>query len=294
MRKLVVYLARNSIMERFGLYSMAKKITITAIACLLSVFLVFAMVKYSRNVLQHTKQDAMSSSQTENTTGIVSTNTSTTISNNITTPESKPQATESIPSQETAMPQKNENTVTPALPPVTPSQPVTQELPQWKQMYISQATVWRTKYDHFALVYIDGDDIPELYMYGNNQSELCAYRSDAVNPQKKVLISQRMNGMGGGNYHKKSGKFLNVCAEGEYLAIYVYELTDIFRQTFYGREDQSANAPVYYIGNYAGAVSEDEFKNTVNQYIDTTKTEFLHQNALTLDAFVEYVTNFQV
>jgi len=74
----------------------------------------------------------------------------------------------------------------------------------------------------------------------------------------------------------------------------VYELTDIFRQTFYGREDQSANAPVYYIGNYAGAVSEDEFKNTVNQYIDTTKTEFLHQNALTLDAFVEYVTNFQV
>ena len=55
---------------------------------------------------------------------------------------------------------------------------------------------------------------------------------------------------------------------------------------------KSVNPPAYYIGNYTGAVSEEEFKNTVNQYIDTSKTEFLHKDALTLDAFVEYVKNF--
>ena len=85
---------------------------------------------------------------------------------------------------------------------------------------------------------------------------------------------------------------MNVCVEGDYLAMYVYELTDVFRQIFYGREDKNVNPPEYYIENYAGAVSEEEFKNAVNQYIDTDKTEFLHQNAVTFDAFAEYVANF--
>lgn len=277
---------------------MARKIVVTVIASLLSVLLIFGIVKYSKMILSQNRQDATSAGQMENTTAVASTptdaSTVVTLPEN-TASETNPTETESLPSQETTESQKNENTDSaPTSPPAKPTQPATkpQELAEWKQMYISQAVVWRTKYDHFALVYIDGDDIPELYMYGNNQSELCAFRSDAVNPQKKVLISQRMNGMGGGNYHKKSGHFLNVCAEGEYLAMYVYELTDIFRQTFYGREDKSINPPAYYIGNYTGAVSEEEYKNAVNQYIDTDKTEFLHKNALTLDAFVEYVTNF--
>lgn len=277
---------------------MVKKIAITAIASLLSIFLIFVIVKYSRNVLQQSKQGAMSSGQIESATGMVTTgptNTSATIPDNTTTPETKPQATESLPTQETTTPQENENTVAPTTtPPVNATQPSPQpqELPEWKQMYINYATAWRTRYDHFALVYIDGDDIPELYMYGSNRSELCAYRNDTVAPQKKVLISQQMNGMGGGNYHKKSGHVLNVCAEGEYLAMYVYELTDIFRQTFYGREDKSVNPPVYYIEKYTGAVSEAEFKDAVKQYIDTDKTEFLHENAVTFDIFPEYVANF--
>lgn len=277
---------------------MAKKITITVIASLLSIFLIFVIAKYSRNILQQGKQETTPSGQSESTTGIVTTdptNTSGTVPGNTTTPETKPQETESLPSQETTTPQENENTVTPTTtPPVSATQPSTQpqELPEWKQMYINYATAWRTRYDHFALVYIDGDDIPELYMYGSNRSEVCAYRSDPVVPQQKVLISQQMNGMGGGNYHKKSGRFLNVCAEGEYLAMYVYELTDVFRQIFYGREDKSVNPPAYYIGNYAGAVTEEEFQNTVNQYIDTTQTAFLHQNAVTFDDFPEYVADF--
>lgn len=280
------------------MHSMTKKIITTVIASLLSIVIVLAVVYHSRTLLQQAVQDTMSDHQTETTSGLVATeptDTSSTVPYNTTSPETIPQATEPSPTQLPTTTPKNENPVAPtSTPSDPPAQPTTkpQELPQWKQMYIGQATVWQTKYDHFALVYIDGDDIPELYMYGNNQSELCAYRSDSVNPQKKVLISQRMNSMGGGNYHERSGKFLNVCAEGEYLTMYVYELTDIFRQTFYGREDKSVNPPAYYIGNYTGAVSETEFKNTVNQYIDTTKMEFLHQNALPLDAFVEYVTNF--
>lgn len=271
---------------------MAKRIILTVFAGLLSLLLVFVIVKHTKDILHSDTQETISGGQTEGTTQTDATKPAETkpeaTQPQVTVaPETQPNATEPTPTQP-----ETQNTTPTA--PQKPSQPTTQpqELPQWKQMYIGQATVWRTRYDHFALVYIDGDDIPELYMYGNNQSELCAYRSDTVNPQKKVLISQRMNGMGGGNYHKKSGQFLNVCAEDGYLAMYVYELTDIFRQTFYGREDKSVNPPAYYIGNYTGAVSEQEFKNTVNQYIDTSKTEFLHQNALTLDAFVEYVKNF--
>lgn len=278
---------------------MAKRIILSVLAGVLSLLLVLAIVKHTKDILHSDHQETISGGQTENTMGTgaaepADTNTGATLPENTTAPETKPAETNPIPSQESTEPQESVNPVTPTVAPVKPTQPPTQteELPQWKQMYIGQATVWRTRYDHFALVYIDDDDIPELYMYGNNQSELCAFRSDTVNPQKKVLISQRMNGMGGGNYHKKSGHFLNVCAEDGYLAMYVYELTDIFRQTFYGREDKTVNPPAYYIGNYTGAVSEEEFKNTVNQYIDTTKTEFLHQNALTLDAFIAYVTDF--
>lgn len=280
----------NNLMKGVNI-SMAKRIILTAVASLLSAFLIFMIVRHTTDIL---RPDGQAGGQTVPTTqpqAPTDGKPEETIPETPAVPETTPTQTQPQPSQEPTKPQENN---TPTTPSVTPSQPTTQpqELPQWKQMYIAQATVWRTKYDHFALVYIDGDDIPELYMYGNNQSELCAYRSDSVNPQKKVLISQRMNGMGGGNYCKKSGKVLNVCAEDGYLAMYVYELTDIFRQTFYGREDKSVNPPAYYIGNYTGAVSEEEFKNTVNQYIDTSKTEILHKDALTLDAFVEYVKNF--
>lgn len=271
---------------------MAKRSVLTILAGVLSLLLVFVIVKHNKDILHSDHQETISGGQPEGTTQTdptkpAETKPEATQPQATVVPETQPNATEPTPTQS-----ETQNTTPTA--PQKPTQPSTQpqELPQWKQMYIAQATVWRTRYDHFALVYIDGDDIPELYMYGNNQSEVCAYRSDPVNLQKKVLISQRMNGMGGGNYHKKNGQFLNVCAEDGYLAMYVYELTDIFRQTFYGREDKSVNPPAYYIGNYTGAVSEQEFKNTVNQCIDTSKIEFLHQNALTLDAFVEYVKNF--
>lgn len=273
---------------------MAKRIILTAVASLLSVLLIFMIVRHTTDILHRDEQAGGQTAPTTQPQAPTDGKPEVTLPEDTTAPETKPTETNPISSQESTEPQESVNPVTPTVAPVKPTQPPaqTEELPQWKQMYIGQATVWRTRYDHFALVYIDGDDIPELYMYGNNQSELCAFRSDAVNPQKKVLISQRMNGMGGGNYHKKSGQFLNVCAEDGYLAMYVYELTDIFRQIFYGREDKSVNPPKYYIGNYTGAVSEEEFKNTVKQYIDTSKTEFLHKDALTLDAFVEYVKNF--
>lgn len=269
---------------------MVRKIVITIITSLLIPLLIFVAVKYASDILHLDTQD---NEQTENSTLTKSTDHSDTsteppLPEGTSVPDTEPQETEAIPSQETTTPKQNENTVIPTTtPPVTDTQPSVkpEELPKWKQMYINHVTVWRTRYDHFALVYIDGDDIPELYMYGNNQSELCAFRDDAI-------YSLRMNGMGGGNYHKKSGRVMNVCVEGEYLAMYVYELTDVFRQIFYGREDKNVNPPAYYIENYTGAVSEEEFKNTVNQYINTNETEFLHQNAVTFDAFADYVTDF--
>lgn len=268
---------------------MAKKIAIAAVASLLSALLIFVIIKHTTDILQQGKQASGGHKEhTTNTEATESTNTKPAETTPETTAaETRPTEIEPPPSQETSEPQKNENAVTPTDSPIKPTKPPvqTEELPKWKQMYINHATVWRTRYDHFALVYIDGDEVPELYMYGNNQSELCAFRNDAI-------YSLRMNGMGGGNYHKKSGHVLNVCSEGEYLAMYVYELTDVFRQTFYGREDKNITPPVYYIGNYTGAVSEEEFKNAVNQHIDTGKTEFLHQNAVTFDAFPAYVTDF--
>ena len=150
---------------------MTKKIATTVIISLLSFFLFLAFVFLARNLPQQVKNDPMSDGQTETTTGLVATeptSTNSTIPYNTTSPEIIPQTTAPPPTQEPTTPPKNENPVTPTSTPTKPpTQPTTkpQELPKWKQMYINHVTVWRTRYDHFALVYIDGDDIPELYMY---------------------------------------------------------------------------------------------------------------------------------
>lgn len=159
-----------------------------------------------------------------------------------------------------------------------------EEIPIWKKLYSSYVQVYRAKYDHFALIYIDNDDIPELYMYGNNKSEICSVVDD-------YMISERLEGVGGGNYHKKSGNFMNVYAENGYLVMRVYHLTNYFKQTFYGREDKSVDPPQYYIEKYTAPVSEEEYKQAVAQFIDVNNLSFMHKNALTYDAILEQLSS---
>lgn len=159
------------------------------------------------------------------------------------------------------------------------------DLPVWKKLYIQYATIEKAKYNKYALVYIDNDDIPELYLYGSNTSKVLSAKGNQ-------LIGKDLDGVGGGNYVEKSGCFMNVYAENNCLVMKIYKLDGYFSQTFYGIEDKTTSPPTYYIEDDIWAVTEEEFKDAVAQYIDTSKTTFLHSNALDYDEFVEKVTNW--
>lgn len=270
---------------------MAKKIILTAIAFVSSIFLLFVIIMHSADILQQRKEDFLSNDRTENTTETTTAETpdvNVTLPENTTTSEIIQQETIHHDSQEpNQLETENGSSIDPTVATEAPAQPTVpiEDLPQWKRLHIISATVNKAKYDHFALVNIDNDNIPELYMYGDGQSEICAVRGNAT-------IAQRLNGVGGGNYHPQSGRFLNVYTENNYLVMRIYQLSNAFTQVFYGREDKTVQPAAYYIEKYTGAVSEEEFKAAVAEYIDTTQTEFLHKNALPYDAFIEQITNY--
>ena len=267
---------------------MAKKITIIVIVCILNLSLVFTIMKYLESPPQHEQETTQASTTTPSTTAPTDTTPAETTLPESTAQETGPTEKETAPTQATTQDKVKPEKETPVTP-TTDTQPQTQptvkeELPLWKTMYKNYATVKRNEYTHFALVYIDGDDIPELYMYGNGKSHVGAARGNA-------MIGKNFDSVGGGNYHEKSGTFLNVSAEGNMLVMRIYQLSDAFYELFYGREDKSVDPPAYYILNYTIPVDEETFKAEVAKYIDTTQTKFLHENGLPYDAFVEQLMN---
>ncbi len=267
---------------------MAKKIAIIVVVSLLNIFLIIAIVKYldSAPQLGQDTSDPAASTTTEpmTTAPLESTDPDTTLPETSATQETEHTEEGTAPTQVTTQ-DKTEDPVAATVATQAPTQPTVQEeLPMWKTLYKNYATVKRNEYTHFALVYIDDDDIPELYMYGNGKSHVGAARGNA-------MIGKNFDSVGGGNYQEKSGKFLNVSVEGNMLVMRVYQLSDAFYEIFYGREDKSVDPPAYYILNYTIPVDEETFKAEVAKYMDTTQTKFLHENALGYDAFVEQLIN---
>lgn len=265
---------------------MAKKIAIIVIVCILNLLLVLTIMKVLQNPPQLGQETTQASTTNPSVTAPADATTTDTTPTETTLPQSTtqetvPETTESVPTQGA-----QDKPETPATPTVdTQTQPtVKEELPLWKTLYKNYATVRRNEFTHFALVYIDGDDIPELYMYGNSKAHVGAARGNG-------MIGKDIDGVGGGNYQEKSGKFLNVSMEGNMLVMRIYQLSDAIYELFYGREDKSVDPPAYYILNDTTPVNEETFKAEVAKYMDTTQTKFLHENALGYDAFVEQLIN---
>ena len=164
------------------------------------------------------------------------------------------------------------------------------ELPSWKRRYINYAGIraQRGDYNKFALVYLNDDDIPELYMYGDGKSEIGTAHSDG----NSMIGIPLDGGGGGGSYVERSGNFMNIYPEGNMLVMRIYTMEGPFIEVFCGKEDKTTNPPTYYIDDYMWQGTEEEFKNVVSQYIDVSSTKFLHSNALSYDEFKEKVINW--
>lgn len=168
--------------------------------------------------------------------------------------------------------------------PEKPNEPV---IPAWKQAYLNVIESLKEYHVSYALIYIDGDDIPELYLNGD-----CEAAGDGVYSYKNgVVIEQRLNRTWGGRYIEKNGELFNFNGNMGCYYTNVYKLTDEgFSQTFSSLEIESIEEwvnedPVLFYEYSVGGVvvSKDEYNQARNAAFNYEQSKPLHQNAVTYD-----------
>jgi hypothetical protein len=160
----------------------------------------------------------------------------------------------------------------------------------YKEAYLEFLKDKKDSHRAFALVFIDGDEIPELYMSGVSEAEgdvICTLRNG-------VVIRQHLYRNGGGKYVEKSGNIINRNGHMGYYYDHAYKLDENgFTQTLdashierYGHigNDEYDVDREYFINGYP--VSETDYQNAVNGVFDFSKAVSLHENAVSYDEIV--------
>ena len=129
----------------------------------------------------------------------------------------------------------------------------------WKSAYLNEIERRKEINSTFALIYVDNDNIPELYILG-----FCEAEGDTVFSFKNgKLIELHLGRMFGGKYIEKSGLIINENGNMGYYYTTVYSLSDSgFTTLFEGTETES------YSGEAANPTVTTEYKidgNTVTQ-----------------------------
>ncbi len=142
---------------------------------------------------------------------------------------------------------------------------------RWKSAYLDLIDGKQGAYREFALVYVDGDDIPELYMRGVSQATgdlVCSY-------QQGTVAEQPLKRCGGGRYLERGGKILNENGNMGHVYTDVYTLTEqgftrIFSATSVERVE-GADGDYTFAYDYTvegEAVSEEAYRIAVNAAFD--------------------------
>lgn len=112
----------------------------------------------------------------------------------------------------------------------------------WKDAYlnfIEKAKREEGKYGEYALVYIDNDDIPELFIGGTCEASgtlVCAYKNGKV-------VSEHLRRLYGASYIPKSGLVMNFNGNMGNYSAEVFKLTNKgFTCIFYGTQEERVTA----------------------------------------------------
>lgn len=172
----------------------------------------------------------------------------------------------------------------------------TVQLPLWKQLYMLTAKAESNTYDAFVLLDIDDDNIPEMFMRGEDGCAMRSYRENGIGDGKESVIQQKLNKGDGVYYIPKSGRFMNVYADGDHLTVKVYELTATrgFIEVFTGYEytcemPDTATEKVYYIGGSVEPLDKAAFDVAVDAVFKNSSAVSLENKVLSLEKFNEQV-----
>ena len=170
----------------------------------------------------------------------------------------------------------------------------------YKQAYLDFLKDKKDPYRLFSLVYIDNDDIPELYLMGACEAQgdmVCSFKNGTV-------IEQQLRRTGGGKYIERSGDMINQNGNMGRCYTNVYKLNENgFTETF----DALSSERVEYIGGKDigdedyhfvyeyfvddTPVSEVEYHNAVNAVFDFSRAIRLDENAVSYEEIIQQLQN---
>ena len=165
-------------------------------------------------------------------------------------------------------------------------------IPQWKTAYLKFLEERKDSHLSYALIYIDGDDIPELYLSGKGEAigdSICAYKNGAV-------IEQQLHRIGGGWYIEKSGNIVNRNGHMGQKHTHVYKLVeDGFVLTFEALSSERINDEgklyfEYSIGDTP--VSESEYNHAVENAVELKNAVRLNENEVNYDTIRQQIIDF--
>ena len=148
---------------------------------------------------------------------------------------------------------------------------------------------------HYALVYVDNDDIPELYAMGVCEADsdlVCSYKNGRV-------IKQCLERMLGGKYVERSGIVINQNGHmGQYYDN-VYKLdqngfSQILKASYTERYVTLENDDFEIINEYfidGKAVSKDEYNAAINAAVDLSQTVEFYENSVSYDLIKQQIAD---
>jgi len=184
----------------------------------------------------------------------------------------------------------------------------------WKTAYLDYVEKRETQYGkesaygfdfYYALVYVDNDDIPELYAMGAYEADgdlICSYKNGRI-------IEQGLARTRGGKYVERSGVFVNQNGkQGHYYSI-VYQLDEtgfspILNASYTERYVPLENDPLegvppegdeyeiikeYFIDDKS--VTKDEYDAAINAYVDLSQTVKFYENSVSYDIIKQQIAD---
>lgn len=213
-----------------------------------------------------------------------------------TLPEETTRETEQSATQETTLPEETTRGTEQPVPQETmPSTEYTQPTvsSDWKVAYLEYIELNKGWNIEYALVHIDGDEIPELYLSGDCEATgdtVCSYKNGTV-------IEQRLGRKHGGSYIEGSGKLINRNGNMGCCYTNAYTLTDtgfnlIFSADMIERVVQLENNEHQLTYEYSIEgipVSETEHNAAIAAVFDYAQAQWLHENAVSYDEIKQQI-----
>ena len=168
---------------------------------------------------------------------------------------------------------------------------------EWKTAYLEFIEKNNGAYTSFALVFVDDDDIPELYMSGVCEAEgdrICSYKNGTV-------VDAYMNRRGGGKYVAREGTVINQNGHMGRCYTTVYRLdengfTPILSALSVEHYEHLGNEEYEITYEYSiegQAASEEEYTAAINASFDHANALTFYESAVSYDAIKQQITNWE-